>query len=116
MAAPRPRSGHPLAGLLHGALRNFGNCGQRCAASQWIEPQMGPRQKFRSQSALGSARVFARLLLLATVCIGAHAMGSESQTNWWSLQPLRKPAVPRVQDKSWPRTPIDYFILKTLET
>jgi len=33
----------------------------------------------------------------------------------WSLQPLRKPALPVVKDKSWARTPIDRFILAKLE-
>ena len=33
----------------------------------------------------------------------------------WSLQPLRKPELPVVKDKSWGRTPIDRFILAKLE-
>jgi hypothetical protein len=33
----------------------------------------------------------------------------------WSLQPLHSPATPAVKDISWPKTPIDYFILSKLE-
>lgn len=34
--------------------------------------------------------------------------------DWWSLQPLRDVAVPEVDDKSWPRNPIDNFIAARL--
>jgi hypothetical protein len=33
----------------------------------------------------------------------------------WSLQPIRKPAAPKVKDASWPRNPIDHFVLAKLE-
>jgi hypothetical protein len=39
----------------------------------------------------------------------------EKGGEWWSLQPLLRPALPGVKDKQWPRTPVDYFILATLE-
>ncbi len=35
--------------------------------------------------------------------------------DWWSLQPVRRPSLPGIKDISWPRNPIDYFILKKLE-
>ena len=35
---------------------------------------------------------------------------------FWSFQPVRRPAVPVVKDKSWPKTPIDNFILAKLES
>jgi hypothetical protein len=34
---------------------------------------------------------------------------------WWSLQPVQSPAVPQVADNSWPRDPIDQFLLARLE-
>ena len=34
---------------------------------------------------------------------------------WWSFKPIRKPSVPAVKDASWPRNPIDHFILAKLE-
>ena len=33
----------------------------------------------------------------------------------WAYRPLVRPRVPPVQDESWPRTPIDHFILAKLE-
>src|SRR5207302_3363706 len=35
---------------------------------------------------------------------------------WWSLRPLQRPALPMVRDAAWCRTPVDRFILATLET
>jgi hypothetical protein len=34
---------------------------------------------------------------------------------WWSLQPLRRPALPRVQGAGWQRNPVDVFLLAALE-
>jgi mono/diheme cytochrome c family protein len=34
---------------------------------------------------------------------------------FWSFQPVGKPALPRVHNADWPRTPIDAFILSALE-
>ncbi|HEY7269784.1 MAG TPA: DUF1549 domain-containing protein, partial [Dehalococcoidia bacterium] len=34
---------------------------------------------------------------------------------WWSLQPVRPLAVPPVKDTSWPRDPVDRFLLAKLE-
>lgn len=33
----------------------------------------------------------------------------------WSLQPVRKPALPPVEDTAWPRNGVDYFVLARLE-
>jgi hypothetical protein len=33
----------------------------------------------------------------------------------WSLRPLGSPALPSVQDRQWPRTPVDNFVLARLE-
>jgi hypothetical protein len=35
--------------------------------------------------------------------------------DWWSLQPVRRPALPRVKNASWCRNPIDRFLLARLE-
>jgi hypothetical protein len=35
--------------------------------------------------------------------------------NWWSFQPVKKPPVPDVRDNTWPRNPIDRFVLARLE-
>ena len=34
----------------------------------------------------------------------------------WSFEPIRSPAVPEVNDSSWPRNPIDNFVLARLES
>ena len=33
----------------------------------------------------------------------------------WAFQPIHRPAVPVVRDQSWPRNPIDRFVLARLE-
>ena len=35
--------------------------------------------------------------------------------DWWSLQPVRRPAVPAVRRADWDRDPIDRFVLSALE-
>jgi hypothetical protein len=35
--------------------------------------------------------------------------------DWWSLQPIRRPALPAVTRAAWVRTPLDAFILARLE-
>jgi hypothetical protein len=35
--------------------------------------------------------------------------------DWWSLQPIRRPAIPAVKDRSLPRNSIDAFLLAALE-
>jgi mono/diheme cytochrome c family protein len=42
------------------------------------------------------------------------AQGAEYQKHWSLIAPV-KPAVPEVKDKSWPKSPIDAFILTSLE-
>ena len=36
-------------------------------------------------------------------------------SDWWSLQPVRRPALPSVKQKDWIRNPIDQYILAKLE-
>jgi mono/diheme cytochrome c family protein len=37
------------------------------------------------------------------------------QRAFWSFQPVRMPAIPKVKDAKWARTPIDHFVLAKLE-
>jgi hypothetical protein len=62
--------------------------------------------------------------LVAWVKMGAPdpRTGTTAQQVWvdsvkthWSWQPLKKPQVPEVKDASWPKTPVDNFILAKLE-
>jgi hypothetical protein len=41
--------------------------------------------------------------------------GRRAGYDWWSLQPVRMPAVPEVADRGWPRHEVDRFILARLE-
>lgn len=48
----------------------------------------------------------------------APAVRAESapiDRSWWSLQPVRKPALPPVKDAAWPQSPIDRFLLASME-
>ena len=64
-------------------------------------------------------------LLLLLLCVAWHAgpqltvlAGDRSETrsaDWWSLRELVRPSPPGVKDSSWVRTPLDAFILATLE-
>ena len=39
----------------------------------------------------------------------------KARKDWWSLQPVRKPAVPAVKNGKWSAHPVDRFILSALE-
>ena len=45
----------------------------------------------------------------------AVAAPKRAGPDWWSLQQLRRPAVPAVKDTTWARNPIDGFVLAALE-
>ncbi len=56
----------------------------------------------------------------AIVTAGGSSAGVQSQSesdDWWSLRPLAKPAVPRLDPESaaWARTPLDAFVLSKLK-
>lgn len=44
-----------------------------------------------------------------------HTTDSRAGYDWWSLQPISRPAVPAVRNADWPRNEIDHFILEGLE-
>ena len=39
----------------------------------------------------------------------------QARKDWWSFQPVRKPAVPKVKDAAWSEHPIDRFLLAKME-
>jgi hypothetical protein len=43
------------------------------------------------------------------------ATPANNPSKHWSFQPIQRPSEPTVSDESWPRTPIDRFILARLE-
>ncbi len=44
-----------------------------------------------------------------------YGMSLEEGRRFWSFRPVQKPPVPAVKDTSWPRTPVDAYILARLE-
>jgi mono/diheme cytochrome c family protein len=87
-------------------------------AVRYTDPdlQMPPKDKRLPDDAIAA--------LVAWVKMGAPdprtaALAQYNRTNsaktHWAWQPLRKPPVPEVQDETWPKTPIDNFILAKLE-
>ena len=40
---------------------------------------------------------------------------SENDKNYWAFQPVQLPQLPKIENKNWPQSPIDYFILAPLE-
>jgi hypothetical protein len=38
-----------------------------------------------------------------------------SRRDWWSLKPVKRPAIPPVRNPAWPHTPVDHFVLARLE-
>jgi hypothetical protein len=40
---------------------------------------------------------------------------ASEQETWWSLQPLRRPVLPRVKANGWQHNPVDVFLLASLE-
>ena len=70
---------------------------------------------------------FVRLLLLGWLVLtflaargderkrAPSSAATKAGTNWWSLQPIRRPAAPSVTNPNWVRTPMDAFVLHTLE-
>jgi len=45
----------------------------------------------------------------------APGMDMEEGRKWWSLQPVKPPAIPVVKDTGWPQSDIDRLILASLE-
>jgi hypothetical protein len=55
------------------------------------------------------------LLVVSSPCLGAADGRLGTNTTHWSLRPLQSVPPPQTRNKKWPRTPIDSFILATLE-
>ena len=46
----------------------------------------------------------------------AFTTDARAGANWWSLLPMKKPALPAVRQTNWPRNGIDHFVLAQLES
>src|SRR5687768_12694456 len=66
----------------------------------------------------GPALAIACSLAVACALLGvsARAASDDQRKAHWSYQPLASPTVPQVQTATWPRNPIDGFILAKLES
>src|SRR3981081_583504 len=62
---------------------------------------------------LAFARVYAPTLASASTPSSAPLANQPDQ--FWSLEPLHKPALPPTKTKGWAQSPIDTFILAKLE-
>jgi hypothetical protein len=45
----------------------------------------------------------------------SHAPAGGPDKNYWAYQPVKRPAVPEVKDKTWVATPVDAFVLAKQE-
>src|ERR1700683_1493140 len=54
--------------------------------------------------------------MAAQIQTAAPAQPASAGQQFWSYQPVKRPDVPAVQQKTWVRTPIDAFILSVLES
>ena len=59
-------------------------------------------------------RFLALLLPIALLTPGLRA--DEGASGFWSFRPVKNPPLPRVRDETWPRSPIDSFVLARLES
>ena len=57
----------------------------------------------------------AGLLLMTFRLCGAPTGSADTHAKQWAFQPPRASAAPKVGNSSWPRSPLDYFILAKLE-
>jgi hypothetical protein len=87
-------------------------------AIRYTDPdlQMPPKDKKLSDEEIANLTAWVKMGApdprVATV---AQKEWKDSGKNHWAWQKLTKPAVPEVQDASWPKTPVDNFILAKLE-
>ncbi len=51
----------------------------------------------------------------AAVTTSSEYVITPEQRSFWSFQPVKRPAIPAVNDEQWPKTDIDRFILSRLE-
>ena len=65
----------------------------------------------KSSKMFWRSALFALLLPLTTPALGVEKAG----TDWWSLQPVKRPDTPNVKNAQWVRNPIDAFVLSKLE-
>lgn len=94
--------------------------GNAAASRLWQHVQAG---KMPPKKPLGASE---KEILRKWIDAGAHwgsdpidpfqfTTDTRSGYDWWSLQPVVRPTLPKVQHKSWPRNPVDHFVLAKQE-
>jgi hypothetical protein len=114
----KPRGGLDLttrAGLLKGGEKGAAVVPGQADDSPLVlrveAKQMPPKKPLE----VGDADLLRRWVDAGAVWEGPALKPLRAGPDWWSLQPIRRPAPPAVKDKDWVRNPIDAFILAKLE-
>ena len=65
-----------------------------------------------------SSRIFWYSTGLSAILWFAYKVPAEDRANsdWWSLQPVKRSKLPSIKDSKWVRNPIDAFVLAKLES
>jgi hypothetical protein len=74
-----------------------------------------PRQLAVKKTSLLATAVVLAVVAPASWSDVSPADVARAGADWWSLQPVRRPALPKVNTAAWVRSPIDVFILARLE-
>src|SRR5262245_25994118 len=78
--------------------------------------QMPPKGKKLSDNEIADLAAWVRMGAPdPRVATAAQKAWADKDKKHWAWQPLKKPAVPEVKDPSWPKNPVDNFILAKLE-
>jgi hypothetical protein len=75
----------------------------------WDDPLQNEAAMPRLVSTRMLARAFGLLALLSSIACAAD------HSDHWAFNPPARPKLPKVKDESWPRNPVDRFILARLE-
>jgi len=59
--------------------------------------------------------MFLALLALAGFVAWSEEKVGQSKRDHWAFKPAVRPTVPAVKNRTWPRNPIDNFVLARLE-
>ncbi|NIP96133.1 MAG: DUF1549 domain-containing protein, partial [Akkermansiaceae bacterium] len=56
-----------------------------------------------------------RLPSVAAANIAVFTATAEHSASHWSFRALEKPDLPAISDNSWPRNPVDHFVMRDLD-
>jgi len=95
-----------------------GNAGESLLWERVSSNEMPPKKPLADNEKMILNRWIGGGAMWGTDPIDPFKYSSETRAgyDWWSLRPVRRPSLPAVRDAGWPRNPIDYFILASLES